>query len=203
MMVSALSARCITAAANMRYGTSTDGPLGQAGVELLNEFMRVGMILDVTHLSAQSFFEALDVYDGPVIASHHNCQALVPGERQLSDEQIRLLIERHAVIGTALDNWMLYPSWKPGENNPKLVTLESVADHIDHVCQIAGNSQHCALGTDLDGGFGTEQTPEDVNTYSDNQRLAIILERRGYSSSDVDAVFYSNWLKFFSEALPI
>jgi len=106
--------------------------------------------------------QAMDVYEGPVLASHHNCRALVPGDRQLADEQIKKLISRGAVIGTALDAWMLYPNWIRGQTKPEVVGLEAVADHIDHVCQIAGNVDHAAIGSDLDGGFGTEQTPRDL-----------------------------------------
>jgi membrane dipeptidase len=184
------------------HGTATNGPLSRAGVELLKEFDRVGMLLDVTHLSDQSFFEALEIFRGPVLASHHNCRALVPGDRQLTDEQIRQLIERDAVIGAAFDNWMLYPGWKRGETNPQLVKIEHAADHIDHISQIAGTSRHCAFGTDLDGGFGTEQTPGDLNTIGDVHKLESILSNRGYSAADIDGIFFGNWLRFFGRALP-
>ncbi|MBC8001176.1 MAG: membrane dipeptidase, partial [Opitutaceae bacterium] len=182
--------------------TSTDGPLSDAGVALLKEFQRVGMILDVTHLSDQSFFQALDVYFGPLLASHHNCRALVPGDRQLTDEQIQMLVERGAVIGTAFDNWMLHPGWKRGETNPAFVTIKAAADHIDHICQLAGNARHCALGSDLDGGFGTEQTPGDLDTYTDVHKLEEILAERGYCAADIDGIFHANWLRFFKSALP-
>ncbi len=184
------------------HGTSTDGPLSAAGVQLLKEFMRVGMILDVTHLSDQSFLHALEVYSGPLLASHHNCRAIIPGDRQLTDEQIKLLVQRGAVIGTAFDNWMLYPGWKRGETSPQVVSIEAAADHIDHICQLAGSARHCALGTDLDGGFGTEQTPRDLDTITDVHKLEDILARRGYTSQDIDGIFHANWLRFFSEALP-
>jgi len=184
------------------YGTSTDGPLSDAGVELLKEFMRLGIVLDVTHLSDQSLAHALEVYSGPLLASHHNCRSLVPGDRQLTDEQIRRLIERGAVIGAAFDSWMLYPGWKRGETSREVVGIEAVADHIDHISQLAGSATHCALGTDLDGGFGTEQSPRDLDTYSDVHKLEEILARRGYRDTDIDAVFHGNWLRLFSEALP-
>jgi membrane dipeptidase len=183
-------------------GTSTDGPLTSRGVDLLREFTGTGMILDVTHLSDRSFAQALEVYPGPLLASHHNCRALVPGDRQLSDEQIRELIQRNAVIGTAFDAWMLYPGWKRGETNREVVGIEAAADHIDHICQLAGSARHCALGTDLDGGFGTEQTPRDLETYSDVHKLEAILASRGYRDEDVDGIFYGNWFRFFVEALP-
>jgi membrane dipeptidase len=176
--------------------------LSEAGIALLKEFQRVGIILDVTHLSDQSFFHALDVYAGPLLASHHNCRALVPGDRQLTDEQIRRLVERGAVIGTAFDNWMLYPGWKRGETDPALVRIEAAAEHIDHICQLAGNAQHCALGSDLDGGFGTEQTPGDLNTITDLHKLETILAARGYGAMDIDGIFFGNWLRFFTNSLP-
>lgn len=184
------------------HGTGTNGPLSEGGVKLLKEFMRTGMILDVTHLADESFSHAMEIYDGPLLASHHNCRALVPHQRQLTDEQIKILVKRGAVIGTAFDNWMLYPGWKRGETKSEVVAIEAAADHIDHICQLAGNASHCALGTDLDGGFGTEQTPRDLSTIADVHKLEEILARRGYSSDDIDGIFFANWLRFFSAALP-
>jgi membrane dipeptidase len=184
------------------YGTAVEGPLSPGGRELLKEFERVGMILDVTHLCDRSMAEALDLFGGRVLASHHNCRALVPGDRQLTDEQIVRLIKRDAVIGAALDAWMLYPNWIRGQTRPQVVGLTAVADHIDHVCQLAGSARHSAIGSDLDGGFGIEQTPRDLNTIADLQKLAGILIERGFSDADVDLIFYGNWLRFFGEALP-
>lgn len=183
-------------------GTSTDGPLSEAGISLLKEFQRIGMILDVTHLSDQSFAQAMEVYAGPMIASHHNCRALVPGERQLTDEQIKILIQRDAVIGTAFDAWMLYPGWKRGETSPQVVNIAAAADHIDHICQLAGTTRHCAIGSDLDGGFGTEQTPGDLDTITDIHKLEGILAARGYKPADIDGIFFGNWLRFFTRCLP-
>ena len=184
------------------YGTAVSGPLSAAGIELLRKFEDLGIILDVTHLCDHSMEQALDLYDGPILASHHNCRALVPGDRQLTDEQIKTLISRGAVIGTALDAWMLYPDWIRGQTKPEVVGLEAVADHIDHICQLAGNTDHAAIGSDLDGGFGFEQTPRDLRTISDLQKLDGTLKARGYSDTDIDKVFHGNWLRFFSSALP-
>jgi membrane dipeptidase len=183
-------------------GTGVDGPLTQAGRDLLKEFMRVGMILDATHLSDGSFFDAMDIYEGPVVASHHNCRAIVPGDRQLTDDQIRILIQRKAIIGAVFDAWMLYPGWKRGVTQPDVIGIEAAADHVDHICQIAGNASHCALGTDLDGGFGNEQTPRDLDTIADVHKLEQIFEQRGYKREDIDAIFFGNALRFFSESLP-
>jgi membrane dipeptidase len=183
-------------------GTGFDGPLTDAGVELLKEFMRIGMILDVTHLSDTSFAQALEIYSGPMVASHHNSRALVPNQRQLTDDQIKLLIQRGAIIGAAFDAWMLYPNWERRVTQPSVVGIDAAADHIDRICQSAGNTSHCAFGTDLDGGFGTEQTPRDLDTITDVHKLEEILGKRGYKDFDLDAIFFGNALRFFSNALP-
>ena len=182
------------------FGTGSEGGLKADGPALLKEMDKAGMLLDATHLSDQSFWEALDVFEGPVLASHHNCRALVPGDRQLTDEQIKALIERGAVIGAAFDSWMIKPGWKKYVTDPKTVSMEDLANHTDHVCQIAGNAKHCGLGSDLDGGFGKEQTPHDLDTIADLGRYGEILERRGYSQADVEGVLYRNFVEFFRRA---
>ncbi len=181
------------------HGTGTEGGLFPQGPALLKAMQRVGMILDVTHLSDQCFDEAMDIYGGPVLASHHNCRALVPDQRQLTDEQIKKLIARGGVIGTALDDWMLYPGWVRGQSKPELVKLEAMVDHIDRVCQLAGNHRHAAIGTDLDGGFGKEQSPCDLDTIADLQRVPDMLRQRGYKEPAIEGVMYANWVRFFKE----
>lgn len=182
-------------------GTDATGGIGEKGKALLKQMASLGIILDATHLCDDSFWEAMDHYHGPVWASHNNCRSLVPHNRQFSDEQIRELINRKAVIGAAFDAWMLAPGWQRGVSTPTRmgVTLESVADHIDHVCQIAGNARHAALGTDLDGAFGTEQCPSDVETIADLQKLPTILQRRGYSAEDITGIMGGNWIRFLQE----
>lgn len=184
------------------HGTGTEGGFFEKGPALLKEMERVGMILDVTHLSDQCFDEALEIYGGPLLASHHNCRALVPDQRQLTDDQIKRLIARGAVIGTALDAWMLVPGWVRGKSNPDEagVKLDNMVDHIDRVCQLAGNCKHAAVGTDLDGGFGREQSPADLDTIADLQRLPELLKKRGYKPADITAICHGNWVRFFCEA---
>jgi membrane dipeptidase len=182
------------------HGTTTPGGLLPRGPALLEAMEACGMILDVTHLADDSFWQALEVFGGTVLASHSNCRALVPGDRQLSDDQIRALVERGAVIGAALDAWMLYPGWVKGETSNSVVSLEAYVDQIDHVCQLAGDTRHAAIGTDLDGGYGTEQCPHDLDTIADLQKVPGILRRRGYSESDVEAIMHGNWLRLFAQA---
>lgn len=184
------------------HGHDTIGGLMERGPAMLRAMRQSGMVLDVSHLSYRSFVEALDIFDGPVLASHNNCRALVPGNRQFSDEMIGMLIERDAVIGAALDAWMLYPNWVKGQTNNRVTTLEAYVDHIDHVCQLAGNARHAAIGSDLDGGYGTEQCPRDLDTIEDLQRVPDMLRRRGYSDEDVAMVMHGNWLRLLRRALP-
>ena len=152
------------------HGTGCSGPLTPKGRDLLRAMEEAGMILDLTHMADESFWEALTIFHGPVMASHNNCRALVPGDRQYSDDQVRAIVERDGVIGAVFDAWMLVPDWRI--TKPNTATLESAVDQIDHICQLAGSARHVAIGSDLDGGYGTEQTPTDPNTIADLQKLA-------------------------------
>lgn len=181
-------------------GTGSEVGLTPDGKALLQEMERLGILLDVTHLSDRAFWDALDVYTGRVLASHNNCRALVPHQRQLSDGQIQALVSRRAVIGVALDAWMLNPAWVRGASDNFPVSLADAANHIDHICQLAGDSRHAALGSDLDGGFGREQSPADLDTIADLQRIPEILAARGYSDADIAAVMHGNWLKLLRES---
>jgi membrane dipeptidase len=183
-------------------GTDATGGLNAKGRELLKEMERLGFILDVTHLCDDCFWEALDLFRGPVWASHQNCRALVPHNRQFSDDQIKALIDRGAVLGAALDAWMMVPGWVRGKTTPESagLKLERIVDHIDRVCQIAGNARHSGIGSDLDGAFGVEQTPIDLNTIADLARLPDLLAKRGYEPVDIDAVASDNFIRFVKEA---
>lgn len=183
-------------------GHDTPGGLPPQGRDLIREMDRLGMILDVTHLSDESFWEALELFQGTVWASHSNCRALVPDPRQFSDEQLKALIARGAVVGAALDAWMMIPGWVRGQTTPQetKLKLEVICDHIDHVCQLAGNALHAGIGTDLDGGYGTEQTPEDLDTIADLARIPAMLEKRGYSAADIAHIMHGNYLRLLRTA---
>jgi membrane dipeptidase len=181
-------------------GTGTENGLTALGEALLDEMQRLQLILDVTHLADPAFWAALERFSGPILASHNNCRALVPHQRQFSDDQIRAIIARDGVIGVALDTWMLQPGWIVGAPNNPVVPLERALDHIDHICQLAGNSNHIAIGTDLDGGFGREQSPGDLDTIADLQRLPDMLAQRGYSPDDSAAIMHGNWLRLLRKS---
>jgi membrane dipeptidase len=183
-------------------GTHYTGGLTPLGRELLKEMQRLGIILDATHLCDDSFAEAMDLFGGPVWASHSNCRALVPDDRQFTDEQLKLLTARGAVIGGPLDAWMMVPGWIRGKTTPQEAgcKLSHMIDHMDHICQLAGNADHVAIGTDLDGGYGTEQTPLDLDTIADLQKLPGMLSERGYPAADVEKVMHGNWVRFLLKA---
>ncbi|MEA5429316.1 dipeptidase [Arcicella lustrica] len=183
-----------------RYAQGTDatGFMGKAGQDLLKEMERLNIILDATHLCDDSFWEAMDHFNGAVWASHNLCRSLVNHNRQFSDEQIKELISRDAVIGGALDAWMMVPNWERGKSTPKEMNcnLAVMVDHLDHICQLAGNALHVGIGSDLDGAFGTEQGPYDLDTIADLQTIPSILEKRGYTQIDIENIMHGNWLRF-------
>ena len=183
-------------------GTNASGGLGETGRALLSEMERLNVILDASHLCEESFWESLDLFRGPVWASHSNCRALVPHNRQFSDDQVKALVARNAVIGVAFDAWMLVPDWVRGTSTPEGmgVTLAHVVDHIDHLCQLAGNARHAGIGSDLDGAFGTEQGPADLDTIADLQKIPALLAGRGYSSQDIENLCGGNFIRFVRDA---
>jgi membrane dipeptidase len=187
-----------------RYANGTDatGKMGKEGLELLKKMESLNIILDATHLCDDAFWQAMDHFKGHVWASHNNCRALVNHNRQYSDEQIKLLVDRGAVIGAAMDAWMIVPGWVRRQSTPKGMEcgLERLIDHMDHICQIAGNADHIGIGSDLDGAFGKEQSPFDLETIADTQSIAALLSKRGYSTLDIEKVMHGNWLRFLRNA---
>jgi membrane dipeptidase len=181
-------------------GTGTESGLTDLGEHLLVEMERWGMLLDLTHLSDRAFWQALEQFGGPVLASHNNCRALVPHQRQFDDTQLLAVFERDGVIGAALDNWMLKLAWEVDGHGDDRVTLAKVVDHIDYICQLAGNSHHAAIGSDLDGGFGREQSPADLDTVADLQRLPEMFAERGYAAEDIAAIMHGNWVRLLRES---
>ena len=183
-------------------GTDSSGGLHAEGKALLREMDRLGIILDATHLCDDAFWEAMELFHGPVWASHNNCRALVDHNRQFSDAMIKTLIGKGAVIGGALDAWMMVPGWIRGKSTPESMAcnLEKLIDHLDHICQIAGNTLHIGIGTDLDGAFGKEQCPYDLETIADLQQIPALLAKRGYGQADIENIMHGNWLRFLRTA---
>ncbi|MEZ4517244.1 MAG: membrane dipeptidase [Chloroflexota bacterium] len=167
--------------------------LTRDGYALLEVMSDLDLILDMTHMNEIATFQALDAYQGPIVATHSNARALVPGERQFSDEQIRLLGERDGVIGVVLYNAFLMAGWRKGQ--PKdLVPVEQVVAHVDHICQTIGDATHVGIGSDLDGGFGAEDIPAPLDSIADLPLIAMALQEKGYSEEDVMGIMGGNWV---------
>ena len=180
-------------------GTASTIGLTADGRELLQHMQDHNVVLDLSHLSDRSLFEALDTFGGRVIASHSNARHLCDNERQITDQQIRLIADRGGVVGIVLHNGMLTTGWRTGQSPRTQVTLRRAVEHIDHICQLVGDAAHVAIGSDLDGGFGTEACPDDLDTIEDLPKLAPLLAERSFSAADIAGVFHNNWIRFWRE----
>jgi membrane dipeptidase len=184
-------------------GTNATGKMGKAGIELLERMDELNMILDCTHLCDDAFWQALDHFKGPIWASHNNCRSIVDHNRQYSDEQVKELVNRDAVIGAAFDAWMIVPGWERGKSTPESMhcNIGKLIDHIDRICQIAGSSLNVCIGSDLDGGFGREQCPYDLETIADLAYMPGLFSLRGYSEQDIENIMQGNALRFLRKNL--
>jgi membrane dipeptidase len=193
--------------AGTRYcgGTREPGPLTPDGHKLLDRMADLGMMLDLSHMAEQAFFETLDRFPGTLLASHSNVRALLDGspipDRHLSDAMIRGLAEREGVIGVMPYNRFLKGGWTPGDGRD-VVTIEYLVRHVDHICQLLGDARHVGVGSDFDGGFGRDQIPAGLDSIADLRFIGDALERAGYPPADVDAVLSENWLRLLRQGLP-
>jgi membrane dipeptidase len=180
-------------------GTGAPGPLAPDALPLVKRMDEMGIIHDASHLAEQSFWDLLKLSDGPVMASHSNCRSIVPTDRQLSDDMIRAIVERNGVIGINFFDKFLLP---PEEYGKRRATLDDVVAHVRHVCDIAGNTNHVALGTDMDGGLGRNEIPIEIETSADLPKFADALRAGGFGDADVKNVMGGNWMRYFHQNLP-
>jgi membrane dipeptidase len=180
-------------------GTGAPGPLTADGVALVGALDRLGIIHDASHLAEESFWQLLEISGGPVMASHSNCRAIVPTDRQLSDEMARAIFRRGGVIGINFFDKFLLP---PDEQRKRRATLADVARHVKHFCDLAGDARHVGLGTDMDGGLGREQIPQEIQTSADLPRIADALSAGGIDDAGVRGILGENWLRYFQTNLP-
>jgi membrane dipeptidase len=161
----------------------------------------LGVGLDLTHMAERAAVEALDRFEGVLMATHSNPQGIVPGDRQLTDALMMGIAERDGVIGIALYNRFLRRDWHKGDRKER-VTLADVVRAIDYVCQRVGDAEHVALGSDLDGGFGSESAPAEIDTVADLQKIATALGEHGFQSGHIKAIMGDNWLGLLRRLLP-
>ena len=186
-------------------GWREPGPLTRDGRGLLSAMEDFNFILDLSHMDEKASLEALDMYRGPIVATHGNCQSLLRGDdsnRHLSDRVIEGIVERDGVIGVAVYNSYLKAGWLVGKDKREEVPLRYVADHIDHICQIAGDAIHAGIGSDFEGGFGLQSVPPEIDTVADLQNLVSLLQERGYSETDIVNILGGNWIARLKRDLP-
>lgn len=185
-------------------GWLVPGPLTDDGRELLKKMADFNFTLDLSHMDEEAALQSLELYPGPIIASHSNVNALlpnVPGNRHLSDRVIQGLIERGGVIGVVPFNEFLQSNWKKQDGRQD-ISLTHLVAHIDYICQMAGDARHVGLGTDFDGGFGLESVPAELDSIADLQKLSPLLAARGYSETDVTAILGENFINHLKNSLP-
>jgi len=185
-------------------GTKEPGPLTSEGYALLEVMSSLGFGLDLSHMDEISAIQALDFFDGQILATHGNVHALLKDSqinRHLTDRVIQGIIERDGVIGIIPLNDFLKTGWKKGDSREE-VTLQIVVNHIDYVCQIAGDALHVGIGSDFDGGFGVQSTPIELDTIADLQKLVPLLSGRGFSDNDIFAIMGGNWITQLEKILP-
>lgn len=181
-------------------GTGAGGGLTHLGHELLEIMANYNAILDVSHMAEHAFMEAVDRYTGSVIASHSNPRRFCDTDRHLSDQMIVRLAERDGVMGIVMFNGFFKRDWRQTDK-PGTVTMTHVLDAIDHVCQVTGSAAHVGIGSDFDGGFGAESTPDELDSVSDLWNIGAGLRTRGYTEDDIAAILGENMLRKLREAL--
>ncbi len=182
-------------------GTGRPGPLTPLGRELLEVMADLNAILDVSHMAQEACLEALDRYEGPIIASHSNARRFSDTDRHLNDDTIRRLVERDGVIGMPLYNPFLKNGWTPTDKK-QAVTLGHVTASIDYICQLIGSAQHVGIGSDLDGGFGLNSTPAEIDTITDLHLIGSALNAKGYAPADINSILSGNFLRILRRSLP-
>jgi len=187
-------------------GWREPGRLTDDGRKLLAAMADFNFILDLSHMDEQAAIEALDVYEGPIVGTHGNCAALMPNSnsnRHFTDRVLEGIIERDGVAGVVPYNPYLKVGWLQNKGHPREeVPLNTLVNHIDYICQLAGDSLHAGIGSDFDGGFGLQSVPPEIDTIADLQKLVSLLQVRGYTESDTDNILGGNWLARLKRDLP-
>lgn len=147
-------------------GTDAPGPLTPEGKALVQAMKDLGLTLDASHLDDASFWDAAEL-GVPMVSTHANARALVPGNRHLTDEMARHVVSTGGVLGLVLHSRFVRPGWQDGD--PR-APLSELLRHAEHYAALVG-WDHVALGTDLDGGFGAEKTPQGIDRYRDVWRF--------------------------------
>ena len=166
----------------------TGGGLSELGVQTVEELDRLGMIIDVSHVNDEGFWDIIEQTSNPVIASHSNARAICNHPRNMTDEMIMALAENSGVLGM---------NFAPQFVHPVEATLEGVVDHIDHIVNLVG-PDHVGLGSDFDGIPSTPKGLEDVSKIPDITRELV---KREFCEEDIRKILGGNHLRLIKEVV--
>jgi len=191
----------LTWARGTRYagGNAAPGPLTPAGRSMVSALDELGVIHDISHLADEAAREVLDRATGPVLASHSNSRAICRGhsERNLPDGLILAIAERHGLIGLNLFSLFL-----ADEGDKRRATIDETIAHVEHIVEVSGRHDLIALGSDMDGGFGSDRLPEGINRPGDLPLLLQALSDRGWTDDQLAGFRFNNWMRFLKRSLP-
>jgi membrane dipeptidase len=166
----------------------TGGGLSVFGREVVIEMNRLGMMVDLAHISEKGFWDAIELSSQPVLVSHANCDGLCKHPRNLKDDQIKALAKTGGVIGL---------SFVPNFLGNGTVGLDDFLDHVDYVAGLAGIDV-IAIGSDFDG---IEETPEGLGDSSCYPRITAGLLKRGYTVKEIKGIMGENMLGFMDKTM--
>ncbi len=166
------------------HGCASNGGIKPQGRELLRVAEELSMVLDVSHLSREGFFEVIDTYKGKIIASHSCFDSICPHRRNLTDEMARAIFNRGGIIGVNI-----YPPFL-GNNS-----IDAVARHLEHAAELGGETQ-IAFGCDFDGA---DFLPREIEKYEDIAKISHLLAKKGFSGEQISGIFYDNSYNFLRE----
>lgn len=173
----------------MKWQTSKGG-LTEFGVSVVEECNKLGILVDVSHITDPGFWHTLETSNAPVIASHSNCRALCSSMRNLTDDMIKAIAEKDGVIGLNYVSFFLMDHDKV--QGGKFPTVETVVDHIDHMVEIIGSTNNVGLGSDFDGVPMVAQGLEDVSKVPNLTQALVV---RGYSDQEIEKILGENFLR--------
>lgn len=168
-------------------GSPDTGPgLTDLGKNLVKECNRLGIMLDLSHLNEQGFWDVAALSDAPLVATHSNAHAIAPQTRNLTDKQLDAIKESNGVVGLNYHVGFLRPDGKSDADTP----LDVMADHLDYLIERLGHDK-VALGSDFDGAT----MPNDLSDASKLPNLFAVLRTRGYDDATLRKIAYENWLR--------
>lgn len=172
------------------YESRTGGGLTEFGLKVIDEMDRLGMVIDISHLSEAGFWDVIKHSKKPIVASHSNCYAICPHSRNLKDEQIKAIADNNGVIGVTY-----VPCFLTQENRE--ATIEDVIKHIDYLVEKAGVN-YVGLGSDFDG---TGSLPLGLEGVEKIPNITIELVKRGYKEEDIKKILGGNFIRVFKEVV--